>query len=132
MVVRHLCFLFFKQKPAYEMRISDWSSDVCSSDLRPVHGAVRQPEPCRYVRRGDDPVARHVPVPHGVAAAGQRQRLDRKSAPQGTTASLRVALGGRPTLPQTPPPAPAPPPPHTPPPSPPPPPPTPHPNPHPP
>src|SRR3546814_7741115 len=30
------CFLFFffKQKTAYEMRISDWSSDVCSSDLR--------------------------------------------------------------------------------------------------
>src|SRR3546814_8936975 len=27
-----LCF-FFKQKTAYEMRISDWSSDVCSSDL---------------------------------------------------------------------------------------------------
>src|SRR3546814_12142203 len=34
-----LCFFFFffKQKTAYEMRISDWSSDVCSSDLlRPV------------------------------------------------------------------------------------------------
>src|SRR3546814_7349044 len=30
-----LCFMFFffKQKTAYEMRISDWSSDVCSSDL---------------------------------------------------------------------------------------------------
>src|SRR3546814_5339457 len=28
-------FLFFKQKTAYEMRISDWSSDVCSSDLAP-------------------------------------------------------------------------------------------------
>src|SRR3546814_9502060 len=27
-------FLFFKQKTAYEMRISDWSSDVCSSDCR--------------------------------------------------------------------------------------------------
>src|SRR3546814_3944987 len=27
-------FVFFKQKAAYEMRISDWSSDVCSSDLR--------------------------------------------------------------------------------------------------
>src|SRR3546814_2164886 len=27
---------FFKQKTAYEMRISDWSSDVCSSDLRAV------------------------------------------------------------------------------------------------
>src|SRR3546814_5496598 len=33
-VVYFLCFFFFfKQKTAYEMRISDWSSDVCSSDL---------------------------------------------------------------------------------------------------
>src|SRR3546814_993319 len=30
---------FFKQKTAYEMRISDWSSDVCSSDLRPAEPA---------------------------------------------------------------------------------------------
>src|SRR3546814_7562298 len=29
-------FFFFKQKTAYEMRISDWSSDVCSSDLRAI------------------------------------------------------------------------------------------------
>src|SRR3546814_9809141 len=28
-----IVFFFFKQKTAYEMRISDWSSDVCSSDL---------------------------------------------------------------------------------------------------
>src|SRR3546814_8839065 len=28
-----LCFFFFKQETAYELRISDWSSDVCSSDL---------------------------------------------------------------------------------------------------
>src|SRR3546814_3502613 len=37
-------FFFFKQKTAYEMRISDWSSDVCSSDLQshvPVSGAAR-------------------------------------------------------------------------------------------
>src|SRR3546814_7097211 len=33
-VVRGVVFCFFKQKTAYEMRISDWSSDVCSSDLR--------------------------------------------------------------------------------------------------
>src|SRR3546814_9015307 len=34
----NLCviFFFFKQKTAYEMRISDWSSDVCSSDLNAV------------------------------------------------------------------------------------------------
>src|SRR3546814_2002239 len=34
-----ICFFFFKQKTAYEMRISDWSSDVCSSDLRAAHRA---------------------------------------------------------------------------------------------
>src|SRR3546814_7413278 len=32
-VLMCLVFFFFKQKTAYEMRISDWSSDVCSSDL---------------------------------------------------------------------------------------------------
>src|SRR3546814_1273587 len=32
-----MLFFFFKQKTAYEMRISDWSSDVCSSDL--VYGS---------------------------------------------------------------------------------------------
>src|SRR3546814_1956219 len=31
-----IVYFFFKQKTAYEMRISDWSSDVCSSDLHPV------------------------------------------------------------------------------------------------
>src|SRR3546814_11249497 len=33
MLKNHVIFFFFKQKTAYEMRISDWSSDVCSSDL---------------------------------------------------------------------------------------------------
>src|SRR3546814_2378124 len=33
MLWRSVFFFFFKQKTAYEMRISDWSSDVCSSDL---------------------------------------------------------------------------------------------------
>src|SRR3546814_2016089 len=33
-------FFFFKQKTAYEMRISDWSSDVCSSDLPLGHRAL--------------------------------------------------------------------------------------------
>src|SRR3546814_6554494 len=45
-----VCFFFFKQKTAYELRISDWSSDVCSSDLGSAHPA-RQPEP--------DPRGRH-------------------------------------------------------------------------
>src|SRR3546814_12439443 len=40
-------FFFFKQKTAYEMRISDWSSDVCSSDLE--HLAL-QPDCARLAR----------------------------------------------------------------------------------
>src|SRR3546814_6590504 len=39
-----LVFFFFKQKTAYDMRISDWSSDVCSSDLRGPGGHL-PPEP---------------------------------------------------------------------------------------
>src|SRR3546814_11760140 len=35
-------FFFFKQKTAYEMRISDWSSDVCSSDLRAFDEAAHR------------------------------------------------------------------------------------------
>src|SRR3546814_7843693 len=61
-------FCFFKQKTAYEMRISDWSSDVCSSDLhvgvdyanQPVQGRrderrIRRPDgvPRDYGRRLD-------------------------------------------------------------------------------
>src|SRR3546814_2554532 len=38
-------FFFFKQKTAYEMRISDWSSDVCSSDLRPPAPPATRPPP---------------------------------------------------------------------------------------
>src|SRR3546814_15096439 len=51
-----MSFLFFKQKTAYEVRISDWSSDVCSSDL---HAAL--------LDRGDELAARSerkvVPAP---------------------------------------------------------------------
>src|SRR3546814_5152257 len=42
-------FFFFKQKTAYEMRISDWSSDVCSSDL---HGGQRLADAARRPCRG--------------------------------------------------------------------------------
>src|SRR3546814_12715494 len=44
-----LVLFFFKQKTAYEMRISDWSSDVCSSDLSWVHSEMPclSPSPSR-------------------------------------------------------------------------------------
>src|SRR3546814_4244260 len=44
-------FFFFKQKTAYEMRISDWNSDVCSSDLS---GAGRARDLPRIVSQGAD------------------------------------------------------------------------------
>src|SRR3546814_13763412 len=40
-----MAFFFFKQKTAYEMRMSDWSSDVCSADLRRVGLTVGCPGP---------------------------------------------------------------------------------------
>src|SRR3546814_3693327 len=43
-------FFFFKQKTAYEIRISDWSSDVCSSDLvRDPHAADQHREPGQFL-----------------------------------------------------------------------------------
>src|SRR3546814_1099921 len=48
-------FFFFKQKTAYEMRISDWSSDVCSSDLRRLRAGGTDP---REDGQGGDPRGR--------------------------------------------------------------------------
>src|SRR3546814_2801021 len=42
-------FFFFKQKTAYEMRISDWSSDVCSSDLLDLCAAPGSKTVCNRV-----------------------------------------------------------------------------------
>src|SRR3546814_10429779 len=59
----HSAFFVFKQKTAYDMRISDWSSDVCSSDLHPyteaLLSAVPVPDPRRkrkkMIVQGDVP-----------------------------------------------------------------------------
>src|SRR3546814_1025483 len=77
-------FFCFKQKTAYEMRISDWSSDVCSSDLtenpgRPrllhavaaeAHGVLRPPPgvPARFVRVRDPQAAPPAQCAPGVQA----------------------------------------------------------------
>src|SRR3546814_9718234 len=44
---------FFKQKTAYEMRISDWSSDVCSSDLPKMERGISAPPGDRPLRNLD-------------------------------------------------------------------------------
>src|SRR3546814_2972883 len=59
-----LVIFFFKQKTAYEMRISDWSSDVCSSDLGyTLHPSVPTDE--RWVRQERKAIARMSPARSG-------------------------------------------------------------------
>src|SRR3546814_6006413 len=60
-------FFFFKQKTEYEMLISDWSSDVCSSDLEAAADA-RQPR------------LRQPPRRHCAGARGARDRRVRRAA----------------------------------------------------
>src|SRR3546814_7053518 len=65
-------FFFFKQKTAYEMRISDWSSDVCSSDL---HADLLGADEALAGLDALDPAvgdaeARHLAVLDDVDAAG--------------------------------------------------------------
>src|SRR3546814_7293015 len=65
----YMLFFFFKQKTAYELRISDWSSDVCSSDLAPRDGGQHPQD-----RRQDERQRRHQrPADHLPAAEGPRQ-----------------------------------------------------------
>src|SRR3546814_10767195 len=79
------CFFFFKQKTAYEMRISDWSSDVCSSDLpssRPCDAcsvADLTMKPDILSTTGDaNPTPADTPNPNqsgvGIAAARSEER----------------------------------------------------------
>src|SRR3546814_4681675 len=62
------CFFFFKQKTAYEMRISAWSSDVCSSDLHIVLRLIA----VAVMRVRIDPQARHARAAHCIGQAGLR------------------------------------------------------------
>src|SRR3546814_8718162 len=96
-------FFFFKQKTAYEMRISDWSSDVCSSDLRrgDYLGATVQVIPHvtdtikEFVQAdldGEDFVLCEI---GGTVGDIESLPLDRKSVVSGKSVSVRVDLGGR-------------------------------------
>src|SRR3546814_14190020 len=112
----------FKQKTVDEVRISDWSSDVCSSDLRPARmartghqGSVDRGQGRRPVIERESPfpailsafgdAARRAPQRHHRLSRtrgllrGRRdrnwQRGDRKSVVEGKSVSVRGDLGGR-------------------------------------
>src|SRR3546814_10088471 len=75
-----LLFFFFKQKTAYEMRISDWSSDVCSSDLHEAPGigvvaiAVVDIDPARGGIGREQPAAAFTAVVQREAADRSEER----------------------------------------------------------
>src|SRR3546814_18200183 len=83
---------FFKQKTAYEMRISDWSSDVCSSDLKTTTsrriGAGCRPYRHAARRRTEHPRSRRLP------AEPEGRRPDDERAPPARSEERRVGKEG--------------------------------------
>src|SRR3546814_6338800 len=73
-------FFFFKHKTAYEMRISDWSSDVCSSDLR------------HFTRSSRSEIAVTATTPV-LQQPRQQQTENDATAQQTRTGDQRCALG---------------------------------------
>src|SRR3546814_8196538 len=82
-------FFFFKQKTAYEMRISDWSSDVCSSDLPASGGAgqithndldayAARKSSVSTVSRGHGAVYAERSDEHAVPVIGLRRKIAQK------------------------------------------------------
>src|SRR3546814_19492570 len=93
-VYRECTIFFFKKKTAYEMRISDWSSDVCSSDLllqkaderrlvlrwRHGRGGLRLHEDRRQYDRhvGNDVELRFLPVRNEVRERSEERRVGKE------------------------------------------------------
>src|SRR3546814_15570755 len=107
-------FFFFKQKTAYEMRISDWSSDVCSSDLtRSSRSRARRGASAggsRWKRSGSSTFSSTVSrgsrwklwntkpmrrLRMSLPASSSRVATERKSVVEGKRVYVRVDLGGR-------------------------------------
>src|SRR3546814_20468713 len=120
-------FFFFKQKTAYEMRMSDWSSDVSSSDLFPENPAGRgektsaccsdgalpylmsrqrmnRPGACRQRQctgKGDACLGRLPARAARAVPCPAGTSRDRKSVGSGKMVTVRVDLGGRRILKKT-------------------------------
>src|SRR3546814_5468454 len=84
-----ISFFFFKQKTAYDMRISDWSSDVCSSDLRRGALPVRRSSvpPCDITGIGP---CRSGPWPRAFCRGGLREALGHGPLLQGASGLWRA------------------------------------------
>src|SRR3546814_1077039 len=91
-------FFFFKQKTAYEMRISDWSSDVCSSDLARQELGRRRLWPLRPARRRCGRFAGHASARIAQPAVGRHRAqlhllsVARRRQPREQRHQLRLAV----------------------------------------
>src|SRR3546814_6818924 len=91
------CVFFFKQKTAYEMRISDWSSDVCSSDLGSVVVACATVDPVFALDLGKRLAERQIllidaPISGGAARAAQGQLSMMTSGPSQAYTKVQAVL----------------------------------------
>src|SRR3546814_10866200 len=100
-----IVFVFFKQKTAYELRISDWSSDVCSSDLhdRPARFTTTTYHPphapCGRCRVHDRASLRRTAVVRTGTAARHARRF--RVRPASPPAPFSALPGTRPVMVQT-------------------------------
>src|SRR3546814_15349251 len=85
-------FFFFKQKTAYEMRISDWSSDVCSSDLTFIVGANGRPLTKESFGNEFKAACKAAGVPG--SAHGVRKIAATRAADNGATEAQLMAIFG--------------------------------------
>src|SRR3546814_3969989 len=108
-------FFFFKQKTAYEMRISDWSSDVCSSDLPQSRifntCSCATPPASRQARISSTPLvlsdttrlskpSRNSLDLGTASASGCDQRFAHSASPPATASRLRRNAAGAPPRPR--------------------------------
>src|SRR3546814_8663743 len=92
MLSLYILFVFFKQKTAYDMRISDWSSDVCSSDLGAAVEGVLRREAAQAARRAPD---QHVvALLHVAAVLGDQLAVRRAVDQAGGGGLLPGQVGG--------------------------------------
>src|SRR3546814_8861055 len=86
--VDNIFLFFFKQKTAYELRISDWSSDVCSSDLQAAAPDTAKPSEFAGFRC---PLRRRTPssLPRGACKERPRGHFCEKIASTALQAGLR-------------------------------------------
>src|SRR3546814_20987389 len=88
--MRDCGFFFFKQQTAYELRISDWSSDVCSSDLPPSRASTSSRTSYSSPPASSSPREDAT----GIASPDGGSRSARKGVGWGKRVSVRVDLGG--------------------------------------